>query len=249
MNLANFRELGGIENRDGKKVKHYRLLRSGEIYKIDDKSRETLKEFQLVKVLDLRGEAEREKRPDDHLPNVDFQWIDIMKEVHDDGSLDDLATIGSPDIVDQHMMGIYDKLILNNGAQEGYQEYFEELLKTEEGSVLFHCFAGKDRTGIAAALTLELLDVPKDKIYEDYLATNVMRQKPNEKFYAMMKERGMEDAQLESFRIALEVRGAYLDRAYQLIEENFGDVPAYAREVLRLSPTDIRMLKALYLED
>lgn len=247
MRLANLRGLGGIENTEGKKVKYQRLLRSGEIYQIDDKSKQKLEEYQLVKIIDLRGENEIAKHPDDELPNVNYHWIDIMKEVHDNGSLADLTHIEA-EVVNQHMLSIYNNLVMNPGAQEGYQEYFEELLKTEHGSVLFHCFAGKDRTGIAAALTLELLDVPKELIYQDYLETNVQRQKPNEALFDQLRGQGMDENQLEGFRVAMEVRPAYLDRAYELLEKNYGGVQGYAKGALNLSESDMKDLKKLYLD-
>lgn len=247
MNLANFRELGGLENKDGKTVQSKRLLRSGEVYQLSDKTKDMLASYRLKKIVDLRGQQEIEKRPDDELPEVEYQWIDIMKEVHNSGSLNDLMAVGDVDAVDQHMLAIYDNLVLNEGAQAGYKQYFEELLATEEGSVLFHCFAGKDRTGVAAALTLELLDVPREAIYQDYLQTNIMRQEPNQVLYEAMKKEGMTKEQLASMKIALEVRKAYLERAYELIEANYGDVKSYAQQIYSLSNSDIQDLQKLYL--
>ncbi|KAF1299200.1 protein tyrosine phosphatase [Enterococcus sp. JM4C] len=248
MNLANFRELGGLKNKEGRQVKHNRLLRSGEVFQINETSRDVLKKHELNKIIDLRGEHEISTRPDDELDAVSYHWIDIMKEVHDNGSMEDLLDMSDTQQVSNHMKNLYTNLIVNEGAQQGYREYFEELLKTESGSVLFHCFAGKDRTGVAAALTLEFLDVPRETIYEDYLKTNVQRQKPNEIFLKEAAERGMTEGQLAGVKVAMEVEKAYLDHAYQLIDENFGDVKSYGKEILRLSSSDYQLLKQMYLD-
>ena len=248
MNLANFRQLGGIKTNQGTTVKHNRLLRSGEVYRLNEKSLAALKEHQLVKIIDLRGEKEISTRPDDQLENVDYQWIDIMKEVQHDGSMEDLIDVGDISAVDQHMLELYENLILNSGAQKGYREYFSQLLSTEKGSVLFHCFAGKDRTGVAAALTLELLNVPREAIYADYMETNTLRQKPNELFLAEAAAKGLTPPQLAGMKVAMEVKKEYLERSYQLIDSHFGDVQRYANDVLQLSKKDIDLLSHLYTE-
>lgn len=248
MNLANFRELGGYQSNNGKKVKKNRLLRSGEVYQLNEASMQVLIHHELTKIIDLRGEKEISSRPDDQLNDVSYHWIDIMKEVHNTGSMEDLLDMSDIAAVDSHMMGIYKNLILNEGAQEGYRKYFEELLMTETGSVLFHCFAGKDRTGIAAALTLELLEVPKKIIYEDYLETNKQRQKPNELFLAEAASRGLNEEQLAGVKVALEVKKEYLDYFYELMDQHFGGVKNYTKEVLKVTSQDIQLLQHLYLE-
>lgn len=248
MNLANFRELGGHQSKNGKKVKKKRLLRSGEVYQLNEASIHTLNQHELTKIIDLRGEEEIASRPDDKLNDVSYHWIDIMKEVHSNSSMKELMDKSDIGAVDQHMLEIYENLILNEGAQKGYRNYFEELLATETGSVLFHCFAGKDRTGIAAALTLELLEVPKESIYADYLETNRQRQKPNELFLAEAASQGLNEKQLAGAKVALEVKREYLDYAYKLINQHYGSVDNYTHEILKITSQDIQLLQHLYLE-
>ncbi|WP_265458236.1 tyrosine-protein phosphatase [Enterococcus sp. HY326] len=248
MDLANFRELGGLKNKEGQLVSHNRLLRSGELYQIDAEAKNLLANHQLATIVDLRGEDEIAGHPDDIFPAVDYVWIDIMKEVHNSGSLNDLTKVGDVDGVDQHMLGIYDNLAMNAGAQAGYQRYFEELLRTEDGAVLFHCYAGKDRTGVAAALTLDLLDVPRETIYQDYLKTNELRKAPNELLFDEMRKKGLTDDQLAGMKVALEVKQEYLERVYQLLDTNYGGVAGYAKDALKLSQTDLADLKKMYLD-
>lgn len=247
INLANFRDLGGLTTKNGQALKAKRLLRSGEVYQLNQASLDLLRQHQLVKIIDLRGKDEITSRPDDQLSNVAYHWIDIMKDVEEKGSLEDFLDMGDLVAVDQHMLEIYTRLILNPGAQVGYREYFEALLANESGGVLFHCFAGKDRTGIAAALTLALLEVPEALIYEDYLKTNQARQAANQAILAHAASQGMTDEQQQGLKIALEVKASYLRHAQTLMDEHFGGLSGYTKEVLQLKDNDVRLLRQLYL--
>lgn len=247
MKLANFRELGGYTTTSGQKVQSNRLLRSGEVFQIDEESRKALKEHQLSKIIDFRSKDEIKKRPDDTFDEVSYHWIDILKEVSEKGSKDDLLNITDLTVVDNYMKETYHHLVLNEGAQKGYRMYFEELLNTEQGSVLFHCFAGKDRTGVAAALTLDCLGVPRETIYQDYIQTNIQRQKPNVIFLNEAAQRGLSEKQLAAVKVALEVKKEYLEYAYQLIDENFGGFTGYAKEALKLNRSARQLLRQLYL--
>ena len=248
MNLVNFRDLGGVKTSEGRKIKANRLLRSGELVQLDDEGKAVLNQHQLAKVIDLRSEDELAKRPDDRLHTIDYQWIDIMKDVQEDSSMDALLQAGELAAVDRHMKQIYTNLVENEGAKRGYRQYFEQLLATESGGVLFHCFAGKDRTGMAAVYALELLGISRDAIYQDYLQTNIQRAKPNESMFAELAKQGATKQQIAGVKIAMEVSASYLDHAYQLIETKYGSMQEYAKEALLLSTQDQKDLQALYLD-
>jgi len=248
MNLVNFRDLGGVKTKEGKVIKPNRLLRSGELVQLDEEGKKVLAQHQLTKVIDLRSEDELEKRPDVALHTIDYQWIDIMKDVKENASMDALLQAGELEAVDRHMKQIYTNLVMNEGAQKGYRQYFEQLLATETGGVLFHCFAGKDRTGMAAVYALELLGISRDAIYQDYLQTNIQRAKPNESMFAELAKQGATKQQIAGVKIAMEVSASYLDHAYQLIKTKYGSMQEYVKEALLLSTQDQKDLQALYLD-
>lgn len=233
MNLANFRDLGGLPSRLGKAVKSKQLLRSGEVVELNAEASQLLKEeYQLGAIIDLRGAEEIRERPDDVLENVDYHWIDIMKDSQESSGMEDFLAIDTIETADRYMLSIYDHLILNKVAQAGYRTYFETLLSANRGSTLFHCFAGKDRTGIAAALTLEFLEVPRTHIYRDYLETNVLRAKPNQELIDQAVAQGATELQQAGLRVALEVKSEYLDHAYHLIDTQFGGISGFANDAL-----------------
>ena len=130
-----------------------------------------------------------------------------------------------------------------------YRRMFELLLDTEDGGFLFHCSAGKDRTGFAAALILETLDVPRDTIMEDYLLTAQYYPPKGELEYLASKyTESRADVDLTAFQALMDTREEYLSAAYSAIEEHYDSVETYLREELGLGDAERELLKARYTE-
>jgi protein-tyrosine phosphatase len=141
------------------------------------------------------------------------------------------------------MNDIYGELIRDHGHR--YREMFELILAQPKGAVLVHCSAGKDRTGIAAALLLAALDVPRETIVYDYLLSN--------RYYAIEAEtrkfcdkHGINCAG-EVFRPIMEVREAYLAAAFTMIEAEFGGLDRYLADVLGVNAERRQLLRSRYL--
>ena len=99
---------------------------------------------------------------------------------------------------------------------------------------MLHCVAGKDRTGVAAALLHDLLGVHPDDMMADYMLTNSAA-KIEERFEASllhMRERYGHTMDDEASRLLMSVDPAWLDAAFAAIRERYGSVEAYRREVL-----------------
>ena len=179
--LPNTRDMGGIAGADGRRVVCGKLLRSGALDGATSHDLDLLRDgYRLRTVVDLRTEEERRKKPDpeDALPDVRFvdapilnpASLGIAKEGGIKGLAEAMLTIeGHPGDL---MKRIYVSTMTNEKGQRGFASFFEAVLTTKEGSVLWHCSAGKDRTGIAAALLLHVLGASDDDIMEDYLASN-----------------------------------------------------------------------------
>jgi protein-tyrosine phosphatase len=105
---------------------------------------------------------------------------------------------------------------------------------------VFHCTAGKDRTGFAAALLLEALGVPRDIILQDYLLTNDFYQIPTA---------NPADLPPEVMNVLWRVQANFLDAAFEVVEADFGSVPRYLKEALGLDAQAQERLVALYLQD
>lgn len=246
---VNLRDLGGYLGKDGKRVKSLSLLRSGEITNISDDDKKILvNEYKLKTIVDFRSESEKENAPDSIITNVDYFHIDIMKDdMGKNTSLENFQKNMNEEYISKFMEETYRDFIIDKGAVEGYREFMKLLMNQEGGSLIFHCFAGKDRTGFGAALILTLLGVSKKDIYHDYMLTNKMRAEENLKMINKMKDYGMTEEQVKVMDIALNVEKNYLDASYKTAEENFGSLDNYITEAIKVDKEDRKFLLEKYL--
>lgn len=249
--ITNFRDLGGIKTKNGKKVKNKKLLRSGHLVNLDKQTQTALVDsYDLTRIIDFRRGFEISESPDTPIEDVEYVNLDLLGKMNaKNSSLADFAKLKSIAAVDKHMLGVYEDLILNQGAQEGFTEFMEYILENKNGSTIFHCFAGKDRTGYASALLLLLLDVEKEEIYKDFLITNTERKQANDELVQQFREQGFSEEQLESLATALYVKEDYLDHAFHLIEKNFGTAENYAAECLNFDKEKLAEFRNIYLTD
>ncbi|BDR59101.1 tyrosine-protein phosphatase [Xylocopilactobacillus apicola] len=250
MELVNFRDLGGIPNKQGLKVKPKRVLRSGKLVDLDQLMKDQLvNDYQLKQVIDLRKRSEIEKEPDDQLPGVKNINLDILEMNKNRGlGFHAAADTNDPDVVTKEMEDMYQEIVLNPQAQKHFGEFLELLLENKTGSTLFHCYSGKDRTGIAAAIFLWLLDVDDEEVMKDYMQTNVDRKPENDRIIARMKKEGYEGKALEAVLVTANVEASYLKCAQDTIIKQYGDILNYAEQALNFDSSKIEKLQKLYLE-
>lgn len=250
--ITNFRDLGGIQNRHGQHLLARRLLRSAELSQLPDAEiRLLVQDYQLNKIIDLRSDEEARQRPDTLIDSIRYVHIELLAEARHmaQASIAALSTLDDHSNIHAYMLTLYQELALSPVAHAGYQRFFRELLNNAaHESVLFHCAAGKDRTGIAAMLILEALEVARPVIYQDYLETNRLRQKENARLIAKAAAAGADPAKQAAFAIALRVDSRYLDRFYTTVEEHYGSVDDYLQSVIGLDPYSKQQLQQQYLQ-
>ncbi|MGI6152681.1 MAG: tyrosine-protein phosphatase [Christensenellaceae bacterium] len=248
--VANFRDLGGIKNRAGKTIRKKRLLRSGELTGLSDTDQRILAdEYGLLKVVDFRL-ADEAKRSPDRLPQgVEYFNIDIIKNAHKYAtSFSQFESIRSIKQVHGYMCKSYEMMTMDEGAQEGYAAFIKHALSMpEEGSLLFHCFAGKDRTGIAAAILLTLLDVSEEEIFKDYMKTNEERAAANKEILSREKHLKKSEEELAVLQSFLLVEKEYLEYAFDTVCQKYGSFLEYIRQALAVTDEDIAKMQELYL--
>jgi len=135
-----------------------------------------------------------------------------------------------------HMQDTYRGFVRRSSHR--FREFFGHLLASSEPTV-FHCTAGKDRTGFAAALVLLALDVPMDEVMADYLLTN-----------ERLKPAFLENTRLppQVARVLTRVQPEFIEASFEAVQQDFGGMDRYLREALGLEAAQRARLRELYLD-
>ena len=232
----NFRDLGGYPGRDGRPLRWQRLFRSDHLADLTPADRARLAPLRLARTFDFRGVDERAATPYDlggatqHSLAIEPTVVQRMNDVVDAGQ-----ALTAP-LVTALMHELYRALV--NDRADRFAELFEHLLESDVPSV-FHCTAGKDRTGIAAALVLLALGVPRDVVRQDYLLTNELAPDPPP---------ARADTPADAWAVLWGVQPAFLDTALEVIDSDHGGVERYLARRLRLTPAARDALATRYLQ-
>lgn len=171
--IHNLRDYGGYHVAGGGRVKTGVLLRSGQHMEASDDDLALIDALDIRTVIDLRGTSEREGFPCRRHPNFAAQVLAYDGETsnsppHEGGGGQIVMT---PEKARERMLAVYTRMPVNPAMIAMFTRYFNALDENDGGS-LVHCFAGKDRTGIAASLLLHVLGVHHDDIVAEFLLTN-----------------------------------------------------------------------------
>jgi len=249
--LVNFRDMGGVKTSDGREVKRRRLLRSGELVGLSNEVKKELYDvYSLRCIVDLRGEGEVLDRPDDKIEDVRYLNIQLHEKSERRAVAPEekeFRKLKEASAVVEFMTGIYERMITNPFSLRGFSGFVKAALDNTEGALLFHCYAGKDRTGVAAAILYTLLGVSKNDIYEDYLMTNILRKEKNDEILARARADGNDEARLAALKTSYEVCGEYLERVYEIASEKSGSFLRYIMEHMYVSDAEIDRLRENYL--
>ena len=232
---TNFRDLGGYPGQDGRPVRWRRLFRSDHLGGLTEADKAVLARLGLAKAFDFRGQAERAAVAYE-LPGVTQHSLAIEPTVVQ--RMQDLIASGqtlTPERAAELMTDLYRALV--NDQSHRFAELFEHLLDAE-GPVVFHCTAGKDRTGFAAALILLALGVPRSVVEQDYLLTNRVFQQPP------AAQGGLSAAVLA---VLWRVQPGFLHAALHAVDTDHGGVERYLEQRLGLDAAARHRLAERYL--
>jgi protein tyrosine/serine phosphatase len=161
----------------------------------------------------------------------------IENDIGDHGTAPHLAFIQESELTLDSVTGFmieeYRRIPFEPRHLDLYRRYFRALAETD-GAVIIHCAAGKDRTGLLAALTHKVLGVSDEDIFEDYLATNRFNRvevRAPESQEIIQQSTGRRPS-LEAVRAFLGVRPEYLETAFAEIKAGVGGVDAYLERAL-----------------
>ena len=237
---VNFRDLGGYNTTTGKKVKMNVLYRSAALNTLTQKDVEKLTTLNLKYDFDFRGPFEVKTAPDKVPSNTIRISLPAGSEtIGDSNYMKNMGTILKSD---SFLLSFYTNL---TPFKARYTPLFDSLLTNSAmAPILFHCTAGKDRTGIAAALILYALGVDDNTIFEDYEATNYYRRKENAKaIVGMQKMYGIEP---QAAAALMGAKKEYIAATFATIRAKYGSIDVYLEKELGLTNQKINQLRALY---
>lgn len=215
--VQNGRDAGGYRTADGHWVRTGLVYRTGQLNNATPADLAVLTDRQVRVVDDLRTVYERTIAADRLPAGAVANWNDVIGQAPPQTLVTTLT--GGNDL--------YRAFITAPGANEAFASVLRDIIDTD-GAVLFHCTAGKDRTGWTSAVLLTILGVDRDTVTQDYLLSNQYRNAgPNDPLNG--------------------VSAAWLDAAFDQANQSYGSFDNYVREGLKLSATDVAALKAKLL--
>lgn len=258
--VSNARQLGSYICQDRRRIKRNVLLRTGELCKLTPEDARILAEqYQVKRIIDFRMESERAEAADKEVPGAENIWISVMEMSDYGAEIQEILRAAVELNMDRtqamlenakagFVAKMYEGILLTDRAKRGYSQFFRILLRQEDGAVLWHCSAGKDRAGLASALLLYALGADEETILADYMLSGEAYRK-NAEFMAAFADANNLDEEASRDAIAMvSVFPEYLNRAFDAIKDEYGSVHGYLNNALNVSDIDIERLQNRFLE-
>jgi len=225
-NVHNLRDLGGYAAGDRGITQWHVFLRSDNIYNLSEKDKQFLLDYGLTTVIDLRSADEVRDKPNPlcgdkkikyyNIPLLKSNMSDLIKETTSSGNMDKFR-------LSDLYIGILEQ------SKSLVREVFEILAAPEAACTLFHCTAGKDRTGVVAALLLDLAAVSHEDIMSNYEITNTHLRKVYGELGAIAP--GVPMTLIESSPVNIEVFLKYLYKNYSNAEKYLLSIGLSPRQI------------------
>lgn len=249
---ANFRDLGGYRTIDGKYVRWGRAFRSNNLAGLTAGDYKFLESIHLKVVCDVRTQFERTRQPTKWLgPEPDFLLAPIGDEamIRNTSSMFDLKNAAATQSSLVSETRGYEQFIAEYAGQ--YDKVFHRMASGEL-PLMFHCSAGRDRTGTFAALLLNMLGVPRETVVQDYLLTGkYLLSDANLETMAsdIQKSMGLVTRpHPASLKARLVMKREVIESTFRVIDERYGSFDAYRRNQLHLSDEEREKIRSLMLE-
>lgn len=210
--MVNTRDLGGYETQGGTYSKAHKYIRASSPASATKKDIQDLKDYGVKAVIDLRSDFEKEQQrnPFQNDQDIDYYEVNLFQSIS--------ASV-VPDEVKQYkdLGGVY--IYLLEAMKDSFKQIFDIFLKYPYEGILFHCSAGKDRTGVVAALLLDLIGCHEYDIVKDYSESYENNIVKNEELAQMMKDEDAKQYLKSSPRYMME----FLD----YLREHYGSSKEY----------------------
>lgn len=241
----NVRDIGGLETRDGRRVKTGLIYRSGALSHLTPQGMEQLSALGVQVVCDMRSMDEVQHAPD-QLPDAIRYFHDPLET--EDNQLDRLLSIlFFRNRLKKMLPRMYTEVMIDhNAALIG--AILRRLADTQNRPALIHCSAGKDRTGVLIALLLALLDVPESTIIADYTQTNYAYD-PIAKIATELLQRiaflGIRPQHIQPLIVA---DPAVMQTTLDYVKSRYGSIVNYLQTAAGLDAATLQQLRDALLE-
>jgi len=245
----NFRDLGGYHTKEGLTVKKGLLYRSDSLNRLNKKDMVYIRELGIKRIIDFRGDNEVSRKPDKTIEGIEYirMPIDAAGRDRENKIKEFLRGKKSMDL-HEYMVDTYREIL--KSFHSVYRDWLHQLL-VDRSPVpqLFHCTAGKDRTGLAAAFFLRLLEVKEEDILNDYLQTNQNAALVIQNIVRKIRLLSFFSMDGEKLRPVLEVHQNYYRQAFHYINEHWGSWNQFVKEALEINQKQLSQLKGSYLTE
>lgn len=229
----NFRDLGGYKMQDGRYVKWGKIIRSDDLATLTDADLNYLSSLPLLSDVDYRSKEEIESAQDKR-PSSLKNYLEYNISPGNTNAMMAKLKTATNAMIDSEMMAMNVFFVSDTSAINQFKKMFEHLQNPGNVPLLYHCTAGKDRTGMATALILYALGADDKLVMDDYLLSNkYIEAKFAKEIKAYPNLLGL-----------FSVKQEYLQAGLDAIKKNDGSVENFLTKKLNV---DIKKFKELYL--
>lgn len=256
--VKNARDLGGIPVSGGRVVKQGLLIRCGRLDGLTGEDARLLEEvYHVTEIIDLRNPQETMEHPDRPVGQALWECIPLLPGAAQGISKEDG---NKPDPIDEHirmmrswntdpvagMRQLYLIMATNDYTTAKVKEFLRAWIAHEEGAFLWHCTAGKDRTGITAALMLSVLGASREDIETEYNDTTRLLADHLKNFEAEIYRRTGDAVFAKNCTVTETVHPSYIKAYLDTVTEKYGSVDAYLEGPLGITEADRQAMREKY---
>ncbi len=243
-NAVNFRDIGGIRTKDGNYVKWGKIFRSDNLSQLKNREFKKFNNLNIQTVYDLRTSGEVDGKEDNLPDNVKYVHAPLVKDSADvlkkikgrviKGAITEQQSL-------QFMNNLYGSIVDDNIP--ALRNMIHNVVKSES-PVLYHCSAGKDRTGIITALVLSILNVDRDIIINEYLLSDYYRREKLEGILKLAKAAKVVRPKIDIGAIQnfMDVDEQFINTAFNIIDTKYGGIDSYIRNQLQITDEQRKMI-------
>lgn len=226
----NFRDMGGLPAADGRTLRYGQLYRSEAFCNLSDSDVVLLQNLGVQLLCDVRSDSERLQHPNrwpaDNMGTLNLNIAADLRASHQ--AITTLLS-GTPGVAEAEQAMLVTYRMFPEAFALRLAQLVDRILAGGQLPLVFHCAAGKDRTGFIAAILLSALGVAREAIYADYLLS--LERWQGERSEASIRRYlrplcDQEPAQ-EVVRTLCQVNAIYLDAAFEEIDQKYGGVDDY----------------------